>query len=381
MADGSWYPSSFTLSRFVHREIVVLLILCGAAITGFVVTKAWADAAHESRARDARTWHARGMAHLEAGRLDDAVEALGRARALDRDEREYHLAFGRALAAAGNRTAARQALLTLRQAQPEDPGVNFALAEVEASSGRVDDAVRFYQSALHGAWEPERLADRRRLRVRLIEYLIAEDMPARATAQLLLLEADLPAETGPRLEAARLFRAAGDPSRALALYRRVLEDDPQNAEAHTGAGRAAFAAGDFAAARRHLGRGGSHDADVEEMRELAQAVLAADPLEVRLSGAERRRRLADGVSHLSGAVAACLARVPQARAVLADHAAALRAAAEPSAARTFADPEAFESGVAVVARAAAALPDACGPPDVTTRAWRLIGSARAGQLQ
>ena len=381
MAEGSWYPSSFTLSRFVHREIIVLVILFGAAIAGFIVTKASADAARELRVRDARTWYARGMAHLDAGRLDDAAEALGRARALDRDEREYHLAFGRALATAGNPAAARQALLTLRQTHPEDPGVNVGLAEVEASSGNVDEAVRFYQSALYGAWEPERLADRRRLRVRLIEYLIAEDMRSRAIAQLLLLEADLPAEAAPRLETARLFLAAGDPPRALDLYRRVLEDDPQSAEAHTGAGRAAFAMGDFAAARRHLGRGGSHDADVEEMRALAQAVLAADPLEVRLSPAERRRRLAAGVSHLASAVAACLARVPGARPMLADHEAALRAAAQPSAARTFEDPDAFEGGVAVVARAAAALPGACGPPDMTTRAWRLIGRARAGQLQ
>ncbi|HEX6323103.1 MAG TPA: tetratricopeptide repeat protein [Vicinamibacterales bacterium] len=381
MAEGSWYPSSFTLSRFVHREIIVLVILCGAAIAGFIVTKASADAARELRVRDARTWHDRGMAHLEAGRLDEAAEALGRARALDRDERTYHLAFGRALAAAGNPAAARQALLTLRQTHPEDPGVNFGLAEVEASAGNVEQAVRFYQSALYGAWEPDRLDDRRRLRVRMIEYLIAQDMPSRAIAQLLLLEADLPAETGPRLEAARLFLAAGDPARALELYRRVLEEDPRSAEAQTGAGRAAFATGDFAAARRHLGRSESHEPDVEEMRELAQAALTADPLEVRLSNAERRRRLAAGINHLARAVAACLQRAPQTRPVLADHDAALRAAAEPSAARTFEDPEAFESGVALVARAAAALPAACGPPDVTTRAWRLIGRARARQLQ
>ncbi|MEX2271181.1 MAG: tetratricopeptide repeat protein [Vicinamibacterales bacterium] len=381
MVESSRYPSSFTLSRFVHREIIVLLILCGAAIAGFIVTKASADAAHHLREGDARTWYGRGLAHMEQGRIEQAVEALGRARALDRDKQEYHLAFGRALAAAGNPTAARQALLTLRETRPEDPDVNVGLAEVEAGLSNVPEAVRFYQSALHGAWEPERLDERRRLRVRMVGYLIANDMHSRAISQLLLLEADLPAEPGPRLEAARLFLEAGDPGRALNVYRGVLEDDPQNAAAQTGAGRAAFALGDFAAARRHLGRGGSEAPDVADMRALAQAVLRVDPLQLRLSGAERRRRLAAGIAHLSGVVTACLARVPQAQSGLADHDAALRAAARPSAARTFADPEAFESGVAMVARAAAALPDACGPPDITTRAWRVIGRARAGQLR
>lgn len=372
-------PSLFALSRFVHREIIVLLILCGAAVALFLVTKASAAAAHRFRARDARIWYERGVADLEAGRTAEAVTALGRARALDRSREDYHLAFSRALAAAGELDAARQTLRALRETRPEDPDVNSGLARLEARSGHTAEAVRFYQSALYGAWQPERLPDRERLRVELIEYLIASRMPDRALAHLVLLAADLPADPARQFQAAGLFLAAGDPARALALYRRVLAREPENARAHAGAGRAAFALGDFATARRHFDRA-PEDAGTEQMRTLAQAVIDADPLEGRLSSAERRRRLAAGVAHLSAAVESCRARVPDARAALAEHAKALRAAAAP-AARPFADPDAFESAVAVAVSAAAALPAACGPPDVTTEAWRLMARAHEGRLR
>ncbi|MBA3949513.1 MAG: hypothetical protein H0X44_06140, partial [Acidobacteria bacterium] len=62
--------SPFALSRFVHREVLVLVILSGVAAAAFLVTQASADAAHRLRLRDAATWHARGLDDLSAGRVD-----------------------------------------------------------------------------------------------------------------------------------------------------------------------------------------------------------------------------------------------------------------------------------------------------------------------
>lgn len=373
--QGPVYPLWLTLSRFVHRELIVLGILCGVALGAFVLTRAAAEAAENRREGDARVWHERGLAHLQAREVADAVEALGRARALDRGVHTYHFDFARALAAADRHDAARQVLLTLRETRPEDPDVNLGLARLEAEAGNVPEAIRFYQSALYGAWLPERLGERRAVRRTLIEYLIDRDMRSRAVAELLLLEADLPDDDPFRLDLASLLLDAGDARRALAEYQAAIARDAGNPRAHAGAARAAFAARDFAAASRHLSRLPRDDESLAELRELTRAVLAADPLAPRLRERERIRRLAGGIASVSQALTICFrSGAPLGGEMLAGHLTALQDLNATIAANRFA-PETLDRAVAIVARAADAYPPECGTADPAVRAWSLIGRA------
>lgn len=375
--EGPPRLSPFALSRFVHREIIVLVILTGAAIAAFLVTKASADAAHRLRVRDAETWYGRGVASLAAGRVDDALTALGRARALDRDTAEHHLSFASALIASDQHVAARQVLLGLRQAHPENPQVNLGLAELAATRASVEEAVSYYQRALYGDWPAGRLEDRERVRVSLIQYLIAHGMRERASGQLLLLAADLPAETGRQLETAGLLLAAGEPARALGLFTRVLAREPANAAALEGAGDAAFALGDYAAARGYYADAPDGPRIAERLR-MATLVLASDPLAPRLSAAERRRRLTAGHARATALLAACEPRVAsdddaaEQRHALAEALAALGEPLQTQRARRPLDAGTIADGVTVIAGAVSFASTRCAPLEPEARAWLLI---------
>lgn len=365
------------LSRIVHREILVLVILTGVAVAAFLVTKASADAEHRLRLRDAAIWHERGVKALAAGRIDDALTALGRARALDRHTAAHHLSFASALIASDQHVAARQVLLGLRETHPEDPQVNLGLAELAATRGSTDEAVTYYQRALYGDWDAARLDDRERVRVSLIEYLLRHDMRDRASAQLLLLAADLPDDAGRVIEAGRLMLDGGEPARALTLFARVLDRDASHPAALEGAGDAAFALGDYGAARGYYARAAGSPA-VEARLRLASLVLASDPLAPRLAAAERRRRLAAGQRRAEMLLSSCAPRVRSD----ADAAEQLRALSEEVAAlggaiasRRAMDAGALADGVAVVAGAVEFASARCAPLEPEARAWLLIHRA------
>jgi tetratricopeptide (TPR) repeat protein len=381
MGDGrAPSPIWLTLSRFVHRELIVLGILSAAAAAGFLVTKASASAAHGLRVSDARAWYTRGVTLLAAGRAHEAVEALARARALDRDQRHYHLELSRALRAAGQPDASRQILLGLREVAPDDPQVNVALADLAAEGGHHEDAVRYYQSALYGAWAADQIESRTQLRRRVVEYLLAQGMQTRALSQLLPLEDAIGDDEGARVEIANLFLQAGDPGRALQHYRRVLSEARSPAAA-AGAARAAFALGQFDAARRYLRQAPADDAALGEIREMTAAVLAADPMARGLSRAEQARRIANGAANLSRVLAACRADAgdTQVTAALDRHLAALDSLAQAPAGAPVA--QQLETATAALADAALALPSGCRQIDASARAWRLIGRARQERLE
>lgn len=297
-------------ARFLHREVIGLLVLSVVVVVGFFLTRAAAAANRTLHARDAATWYDLARRDRDAGRTSAAVQALRRATALDSQHREYRLALGSALAANGDDAAARQVLLDLRETTPDSPDVNVQLAHLESRGGQVDAAVRYYDAALQGMWRDDQRDARRRLRVELIRFLLSRDLRSRALSELIVLTSNLPDDATDATEAAQLFLDAGDPERALSMFRRVLQHDPSNATAIEGAGVAAFDAGDYAAAQRYL-RGLDHpqSSRAAELRTLAALVLGRDPLRPGLSLEERRNRLILDVRDVRVRVDACIGEV------------------------------------------------------------------------
>ena len=72
-----------TESTFIHREIVVLVVLCALVAVGFVLTRAAAGANRAHRLRDAAAWYGAGEHHLVGGQTESAIKAL---RRRDRDQ-------------------------------------------------------------------------------------------------------------------------------------------------------------------------------------------------------------------------------------------------------------------------------------------------------
>ena len=363
------------MGRFIRHEITVLLTLCAVAAGAFLVTRAVARAAEFQKARDAETWYRLGSRNAEDGRVSSAIAALSRASSMDRGRRDYRLALARALAADGQDEAARAILAQLRAAAPEDPEVNLVLARLEARLDNMPAAVSYYRRALYGEWEPDRLGERERLRVELIRYLLQRDLYDRALAELLVLAADLPDDVPQQLETAELLMRAGAPSRALALYTRALRLDGQNAQAIAGAARAAVELGDYSRAQRLLRAADEPTDEIAELLALVDLVRESDPLESRLSAAERRRRVASALAWAANQAGGCaLPDGDEAAMALADVQSLQLSLTRTPAADLLG---VAEAAVAVLDRIDATLSQVCPPRATTDRAWLLVARRHA----
>jgi Flp pilus assembly protein TadD len=298
-------------SRFVHREFLVLIVLSVVVVIGFLLTRAVARANDHLRLQDAAVRFRAAERDLAAGRFDEAITAFRRAATIDRGNRRYRLALARALVTTRQDEAARQVLVGIRQLSPEDSDVNLQLARLEGRQGDRAAAIRYYQSALYGAWRATEESQRRDARVEFVRYLLAHDERSRALSELLILSANLPDQTASHLEAAALFRRAGDSRRALEHFRHALRLDPGNRRALAGAGEAAFELGDYTAARRdlraaELDSANPQDGRLIELLQVADLVLERDPLRPRLSLRDRWDRLTAGLVRTRERLDACL---------------------------------------------------------------------------
>jgi tetratricopeptide (TPR) repeat protein len=300
-------PDAFDV-RVVRREVVGVIVLCVVVVAGFFLTRAAAAANRTLRADDAAAWHAIARVERTRGNPAAAVRALRRAVALNRERADYRLDLADALAARGEDEASRQVLLELRESAIDIPAVDIRLARLASRAGQIDDAVRAYQRALLGGWREEDEPARRRLRIEFIQYLLSHDRRGRALSELITASANVPDDSAAQSKVAGLLREAGDPVRALAMYRRALARDPGNATAAEGAGIASFESGDYAAARRYLRGLNRLSERGQTASRISELVLSRDPLRRGLDGDERRRRVITDLAAVLDRIGVCLAR-------------------------------------------------------------------------
>ena len=299
-----WFQ--FVYGEFVRREIVVLAILVGVTIVAFLVTRSVAAYNDDLRRQQAAMWFETAQEALQSGSLEPAVVTLRRAVSRDPENKEYRLALARALAESRLDDEAKRVLFILREAEPEEPETNLQFARIEARGSDADASRRYYESALAGLWQPERAVERRAVRLELIDFLLARGERDRALSELLVLDANLPADTAAQVQVGRLFLSAGDPRQALNRFAGALAADPDDGSALAGAGESAFALGDYARARRYLNAAPRDDERIAELREVTQFVLSGDPLAPRLAANERRRRLLAALKQATQTLEICL---------------------------------------------------------------------------
>jgi tetratricopeptide (TPR) repeat protein len=293
--------------RVIHREFILLSVLIGIAIGGFLLTRNLAVHIQNLRAADATEWFDRGHHELDAGSLAAATADLRRATAMDPVNVSYQVALARALSGDARDAEARQILVALREHQPEDPDTNLQLARLEARTGQTDAAIRYYQGALAALWSPDDAEARQRTRIELITYLLGHQRRGRALSELLLMNTDLPPDEDTQIAVGRMFLEAGDPRRAADHFGEVLRQAPTNGAALAGAGAAAFAMGQYQQALHYLTAAPDSVPGVTDTRTVARLVLDRDPLTPRLGTAERSRRLAASVADLIGEIDGCAA--------------------------------------------------------------------------
>jgi len=106
--------------NLVHRETILLVVLCAIAVVAYFGTRAVAQANRRLNIADAARWYAAGEAHARAAQPQRAAAAFRRAIALDPSRREYRLALADALTGSHDDEAARFVLQQLRDLDPDD---------------------------------------------------------------------------------------------------------------------------------------------------------------------------------------------------------------------------------------------------------------------
>jgi Tfp pilus assembly protein PilF len=294
--------------RFIHRELVLLLVLIVVTVLTFFVTRAFAVSNRALRLADARAWYGRGEGALRDGNLDAALGAFQRASAKDPDEPRYRLSLANVLEQEHHDEAARQVLLDLRERQPEDPETNLQLARLETAGSDRAAVGHYYQTAIAGLWRPDQRAAQRQARSEFVQFLLGRGERDRALSELLVLETSLPDDLTSQISAAGLLLQAGDPRRSQQHYTKALSLDPDNPEALAGAAQASFETGEYVAARRYLDHLGTGSDRTQVLRALIDRVLDGDPLAARLTMVEREERLQASLDHVIARVEDCRAR-------------------------------------------------------------------------
>jgi tetratricopeptide (TPR) repeat protein len=272
-------------------HLVVWLVL--ATIPAFSLTAFVAEGHRAEFRAHAWAWQARGQAALAEGRFDEAAEAFRSALRFAREDRTLRLRLAEALAGADRRSEARAYLLGVWQEQPGNAHVNLALAHLAAASGQTDDAARYFQNAIQGAWTEGAEQRRRETRFELAAFLTSQGEPRRAEAELMTLAANLPPDGPQWRRVGDMFQVIGAHRRALEAYDTALKIDPADVDALRGAGQVSRALGDHAAVVRYLQGVPAAAADPELALALATSrqFLAIDPYRRGLSARERATRV------------------------------------------------------------------------------------------
>ena len=151
----------------------ILVILIAALVPAFAITHTVVAAYKGQRDELAREWNRQGNADLPS--RPGAAVAISRPRcpyAPDEADTRYRLA--EALIGVSRFAEAKAQLITLWTEEPGDGPVNLQLAHLAASTGEIDEAVRYYHAAIDGAWESAAAVSRRTARIELAKLLLRE---------------------------------------------------------------------------------------------------------------------------------------------------------------------------------------------------------------
>ncbi len=295
------------LALLLRSRETVLSLCAVILIVFFFLTGMITQSYHQKLDALGKQWFAAGQQQLKANNAVAALSDFRNALVYHPDDPQVQFQLAQALSEEGRNEEAQSYLLGLLARSPSDAPVNLALARIAARSGSEADALRYYHGAIYGVWPNDAETNRLNARLELCRFLIARgDLPS-ADGELIALGSEIPQQHGAPLheQAGELFLRAGDLNRALEEFQRAMEEPRPPLGAIRGAGLAAYQMGDFQLAERYLDRAHREKRDNPEMDaalETTRLVLAWDPDARGLTDAQRRERvrhdLAQGISRV-----------------------------------------------------------------------------------
>lgn len=292
-----------------HKPPVVLAALLLIAILGFAAVHRLVNRFESRQGVLAAQLFYRGLSEQRNKNFETAIADLRAALSYDPNNYTYELSLAKALIASQRYPEAESYLESLAERAPQDGDVNLLLARLAAHDSKYDEAIRYYHRAIYGLWSSDPDRNRRLTRLELVDFLLQHDQRMEAQAELIASAASLPPEFQIHLAVADGFLRAQDYQDALNQYRQVIQLDHNNAQAHLGAGKAAFELGQYRTAERYLQAAldtHAQDDDARRMLEIANLVLNSDPARPNLTAAERRSRIAAAFEQAGDRALRCL---------------------------------------------------------------------------
>ncbi len=297
MPEGSyWCPSCGKLNATPGVRLVFVFLVF-VIIAGFGVTKAYVSYLRGLESSLAQRWFQRGEDSIVKGYPSVAIDDYRNALGYDPADRLYQLKLAEALMKEGRLMEARAYLLTLWSKDPADAELNLDLARVYAMLNKPELAIRSYRAAIDGVWNTDTLQRRLDARMELVHYLMQNGDKARATAELIAIQAESPEDPAVSLKVGDLLLQLGEYSRAAKSFDTVLKQNPKNVDALSGAGQAALAMGDYPRAVRLLTKaddltGSKPDSPEADKLALARQAYDTDPYLRNLTTTQRANRVA-----------------------------------------------------------------------------------------
>jgi tetratricopeptide (TPR) repeat protein len=297
MPEGTyWCPACGKLNATLGVRLVFILFLV-VIIAGFALTKVYVSYLRDLESSLAQRWFQRGDEAIAKGYPSVAVDDYRNALGYDGNNQQYQLRLAEALMKEGRLPEARAYLLTLWSKDPADAQLNLDLAQVFAALNKPELAIRYYRAAIDGVWNNDPLQRRIEARMELVQYLIGLGDKARASAELIAIQAESPEDPAVSLHVGDLLLKLGENSRAAKSFDAVLKEKPKSVDGLSGAGQAALGVGDYRKAVRLLAtaddltgsKPGSPEAD---KLALAREAYDTDPFLRNLTLTQRANRVA-----------------------------------------------------------------------------------------
>jgi thioredoxin-like negative regulator of GroEL len=311
--SGAECPECLELERlnllpslpFVGFVFFLLLVI------GFSSTRIAVSSFQAKQRTIANRWQSRGVVDLNRGLPDAAVEAFENALVYDRENASYRLQLAKALVQAGRDEEAQSHLRNLWEERPGDSTVNLQLGRLAARSGDMDQAERYYEGAIYGAWPDQQdpYLQREQTRLELAQALIAAKRNEHARAQLETLSAELPTSSLRRKDVGDLLMKAGAPRLAFQQYLEARNRSKNSSNSYAlEIAKAAFAQNDFALATKWANIAVHEDSKSEEAENLAKKasqVLASDPYQPGIGEQKRAERVIRAFHTVDARMANC----------------------------------------------------------------------------
>lgn len=283
--------SAFARARELKIGLIVIVI---AVIGSLAALDLFLEEAEQQElASQAQHTYVQGVRLLQAGKTDQAVDALRRAHAMERKNLAYEMELIAALTAAGKAGEAEPLMNEVLDADRNDGAANLVAARLRLKEGNLVDAEAYYHRAIYGEWPQDGAQHRIAARMELIDLMVAKNQKEDLLAELLPLQESAKNNPGLQLRLGRLFMVAGSPGRAMDVFRMLTREQPGNVDAGKGLGDADLEEGDYGAARAAFYSAFVQDSKDNSIRlklQLAGMLAGLDPTPRGLSSEEKYRR-------------------------------------------------------------------------------------------